>query len=185
MPINASEIRLGLTGKVYSGPIGTAFPATVVAVPAVTWIEHGYLTEDAISIGLSIDTQSIMGWQSLTALRNVKLSSEFAVTFALMQRNAANLKLAFGGGTIAASGTSTLYSPPALTAVDERAFMFEVTDGAITDRWLLERGLASLSGDVAFKKDEATAYELTVVALTGATGTWRLMTNDPSVIVDV
>lgn len=185
MALNATQIRLGITGAVYSAPVGTAFPATAVAVPAAAWIEHGYLTEDAISIGISTETQAIMGWQSLAALRNVKLSSEFAVTFGLMQRNAANLKLAFGGGTIVVAGTSQMFTPPALGAVDERAFMFEVTDGIITDRYLLERGLASMSGEVNFRKDEATAYNLTVLALAGATGTWRLLTNDVNVTVDV
>lgn len=185
MSLDPTEIRLGISGHVYSAPLGTAFPADAEAAPGVGWVEHGYLTEDAVSVALSAETTSIMAWQSLTAVRTVRTSQEFTVTFALMQRNAENLKLAFGGGTIATAGTGTKYTPPAAHEVDERAFMFEITDGDVADRYCIKRGLAALSGDVAFVKDTAASYQMTVTALTASDGsTYTMLTNDPAVEAD-
>lgn len=186
MALDPTEIRLGISGHVYSAPIGTAFPADAGTAPGVGWVEHGYLTEDGISVAVASETTDIMAWQSLTAVRTVRTSQEFTATFALMQVNSANLKLAFGGGTIVAAGTGTKFTPPAASAVDERAFMLEVTDGAVVDRYCIARGLASMTGEVTFTKDEASAFTLSVKALTAADGsTYTRLTNDANVTADV
>lgn len=183
MALDATQVRMGLTGHLYAAPVGTAMPADVTTALAAAWKELGYATEDAIAVGASDNVSKIMAWQTQYEVRRTVVSRDQTFKFKLMQRNTENLKLAFGGGTVAlVSGTST-YTPPNGGTSYERAFVFEVDDGAVIDRWLCYRGVATLSGDVAFKKDEAAVFDVEVGVLADATGnTWQLLSNDAALI---
>lgn len=185
MAQDCAEMRVGVTGALYTAPTGTAMPADVSTALGAGWIELGYATEDGLSFSVDTNKEDFNVWQSTSPCRSVITSQIYTATFSLVQRNADTLKLAFGGGTVTlvAAGPTRMYSPPAV-GLQEQAFVFEVVDGTIIDRWLIYRGQPALTGDVQFTKSNPTGFEIEVTVLDSVAGRWDLLTNDENVEVD-
>ncbi len=186
MTLDATQIRMGLTGHVYAAPVATTMPTdTATALPG-TWIDLGYLSEDAITITPNDTLVQIGAWQSQYDVRRTVTKREMSVKFKLIQDNTQNMQLAFGCGTVTvAAGPPVIatYTPPAGATQYERAFVVEVVDGTTISRWTLYRGIPSLAGDFAIKKDEANGYDLEIGILPDSTGlTWKRVTNDLAVV---
>lgn len=186
MALAAPEIRVGLTGHLYMASTGTAMPADTASALAVGWVELGYTSEDGISMAVDTSTEKHTPWQSRRPVRSDVTEQSEMFTFTLWQRNAETLKLAFGGGTIVV-GTDLgdrIFTPPAASGDDDKAFVFEVIDGDIIDRYLCYKGSPTLNGDVSFTKSDVTGYEMEIEVLDSGAGTWQLLSNDPNVVVD-
>lgn len=184
MPLDGTEVRVGITGHLNTAPVGTAMPTDTTTPLAAAWVELGY-TEAGPVISTDTNVEDFIPWQSRSAVRSVVTEATQTIAFTLWQRNAQTLKLAFGGGTVTA-GTAgdTVYTPPLEASLIEQAFVFEIIDGPIIDRYCLYRGSPSLAGDISFAKDAVTGYELEIKFLETAAGAWKLITNDPAVEVD-
>lgn len=183
-PLNCEEVRVGLTGHLYTAPIGTAAPMDTTTVPPAPWVDLGFLTEDGVSMGVDSDREDFTPWQSVSPCRSVVTSQTNTWTFTLMQRNYNTLALAFGGGTLEA-GTGDgewIYTPPPV-GLPEAAFILDVEDGAIRDRWVAYRGNPSLGGEVNFVKSDPTTFEIEVTLLDANPARWQLISNDPNVDV--
>jgi hypothetical protein len=183
MAKTATEARIGVTGSLYKAPVGTAMPTDVTTALGVAWVELGY-TETGPKMSVDTSKESFIPWQSLSPVREVITEQTVSAAFALWQRNATTLKLAWGGGTV--TGTTTrVFTPPASPSVNEGAFVFEIVDGAIIDRYCIARASIALAGDVEFLKDKITQYELELTYLQPATGSaWTLLSNDPAIVAD-
>ena len=158
-------------------------PTDVTTALAVAWKELGY-TETGPSMSVDTSKESFIPWQTQTPVREQITEQTVTSTFTLWQRNAETLKLAWGGGTV--TGTTTrIFTPPATATVNEGAFVFEIVDGAIIDRYLITRASISLNGDVAFAKDGVTGYEIGLTFLQPASGSpWKLLSNDTAITAD-
>ena len=182
MALDCAEMRVGLTGHLYTAPVGTMMPADVSTALAAAWKELGYTTEDGVSMAVDMNKEDFNVWQSTSPCRSVITSQTLTSTFTLVQRNPDTLKLAFGGGDVATALGVTTYTPPTL-GLTEAAFVLEVIDGTIVDRYLLYRGNPALSGDITFAKSDPTGYEIEVTHLDSVDGVWKLLTNDPAMEV--
>jgi hypothetical protein len=182
---DCEEVRVALTGHLYTAPVGTEMPTDTQTEPPDPWVDLGYLTEDGVSMGVDTNKEDFTPWQSTSPCRSVVTEQTNTWTFSLMQRNADTLRLAFGGGTVAA-GTlegEWIYRPPSM-GLAEAAFILDVEDGVIKDRWCAYRGNPALSGDVSFTKSDPTAFEIEVTLLDSVDGRWQLIGNDPHVTPD-
>lgn len=181
MALDCEEVRVGLTGHLYTAPVGTDMPDdTATALPS-PWVELGYTTEDGLSMSIDTSKEDFRVWQSNSPCRSIVTEQTYTTTFTLVQRNAATLKLAFGGGEVVA-GTAAgdfIYTPPSM-GLSEAAFVYEVIDDDIVDRYLLYRGNPALTGEINFQKGEMTGYEIEVTHLNSADGVWKLISNDPA-----
>lgn len=187
MALDSTEVRAGLTGSLSVAPIGSTMPTDTTTALDVAFVHLGYLSPDAISMSVDTNREDFSPWQSTTPVRSIITEQTLALTFTLWQRNADTLKLAFGGGTVALSGLGPdrVYTPPPV-GIDERAFVLEVQDGTIIDRYLFYRGVPSLSGEVNFQREELTGFEIEVTLLTDETEgvPFKLITNDAAVPAD-
>src|SRR5215471_9915903 len=95
--LDCSEVRVGLTGHLYTAPVGTPMPTDVTTPLPSPWVDLGYTTEDGLSMGVDINREDFNVWQSLAPCRSVITSQTYTDTFTLVQRNADTLRLAFGG----------------------------------------------------------------------------------------
>ncbi len=186
MALNATQVRSGISGSVYMAPVGTAMPTDVAAAMAAAWKELGYISEDGPSLEASTDSEPIRAWQSLDPVRTNLTGRTLTTSFTLLQRNLNSLQLAFGGGTTTTTGVAPnevfTYTPPVDdNTVFERAFVLEVTDGTIKDRFALYRGQPNLSGAIPFKRDEASGFEIEITHLRSTDGTWKLISSDAAV----
>jgi hypothetical protein len=184
MALDATEVRLGVTGHLYKAPVGTTMPTDVTTELNAAFKELGY-TESGPSISADNTTERFTPWQSKVPVREQLTEQMITAAFTLWQRNADTLKMAWGGGTV--TGTTTrVFTPPAVPTVNEGAFVFEIVDGAIIDRHLIERASILLNGEVSFAKNTVTGFpiQLTYLAPAGGGSPWKLLTNDDNVTAD-
>jgi hypothetical protein len=183
MSIDATQVRVAITGRLLAAPVGTALPADVTTPWSADWIDLGYLTDDGPVMSPKRTHVDVKAWQALDPIRTIVTERVVEWKFKLLQRNAETMRLAYGGGTIVTTGIApnqlTVYTPPDEADIDDRAFGLEITDGTITDRYVLSRGVVTDLADVVFKRAEASRYECTVKALSAAT-LWQAISNDPA-----
>lgn len=180
MPQDTSQVRVGVTGDIYVAPLGTTVPVDVGAWPA-GWVNLGLLDEDAPADMMPTrDITDIRAWQRLLPVRSVRTSEVMQYSFTLIQKSGTNLKLAFGGGAVAALGGGIFrFTPPAASFIDERMVGIEVVDGSIIDRYIARRAYLMDIGTVSFRKDQAVAFPLTMMVLEPASGErWEIISND-------
>lgn len=183
MALDATEVRIGVTGHLYKAPVGTTAPTDTSTALAAGWVELGY-TETGPSMTVDTTKEQFTPWQSQMPVRETVTGQMVTAKFNLWQRNADTLKLAWGGGTV--TGTTTrIFTPPAMGTVNEGAFVFEIIDGTVVDRYVIPRASVTLDGDVAFAKDAVTGYGISLTFLQPATGSsWTMLTDDANVVAD-
>lgn len=187
MAQDSDEIVVGANGAVRVAPVGTTAPADESASPAAGWVDLGFTSEDGVTVRDGKTLEVINGWPSFYALRRIVTARDFSVVFALRQWDAATVKLAFGGGTIAASsGTGhTKYTPPAPEDLDERALMVDWTDGARDYRLIIPRGMVTDNVETKIARNAAADLPITFSVLSsGGSAPWYLLTNDAALPVD-
>jgi hypothetical protein len=185
MSLDATEVRVGVTGHIYKAPVGTDMPDDVEELDTA-WVELGY-TETGPSTSVDTSKESFTPWQALSPVRETITGQVITASFNLWQRNADSLKLAWGGGTVTAgTGDVRVFTPPPVPTINEGAFIFEVIDGDIIDRYCIARASASLDGEVAFAKDSVSGFQIALTYLVPADGgsPWSLVSNDTSIELD-
>lgn len=186
MALDADQVRVGVTGHLFTAPVGTAPPDDVTAAWAAAWRDLGYLSDDGPALTPSTDKTDIMVWQSLAAVRTIMTARSYELKYTLMQSNIDTFVLAMGGGEVTAEGVAPNevfhYTAPLASDVDERAFGLEVIDGDLVYRFVFPRGLVTDVGDIAFTRSDAIKYELTttVMAVDDVTPLFDFLTNDPA-----
>lgn len=186
MALDATEVRVAVTGHLYKAVVGTALPTTTGTALPADWKELGY-TETGPNMSVDTSKESFTPWQAQTPVREQVTGQTVTSKFTLWQRNADTLKLAWGGGTVVVGTpvTDRIFTPPASATVNEGAFVFEIVDGLIIDRYAIARASISLDGDVAFDKADVTGFEIGLTFLQPAAGSsWKLITNDAAVAID-
>lgn len=182
MAIDTTEIRVGISGSVYVAPTGSTAPADATTALDAAFVDLGAINEDGISLSPSRSIEKIRAWQAAKAVRTVVTEDELSVGFSLMQWNEDSIALAFGGGTFSvANVTETKYVPPAAGTVDERSFVFEWVDGAISNRLYVPRGMVSEIGEITVTKTGAVELALTVEVLGSTPDDFVYFTDDPAV----
>ncbi|MFZ9392581.1 MAG: hypothetical protein ACO28P_01375 [Ilumatobacteraceae bacterium] len=189
MALNATQVRVAGTGKVYIGPAlaSGASPVTtdiakVDVALAATWKELGYVTEDGVNFAFNRETSDLNAWQG-SKLRVLTTGEPKSVEFALMQTSTDVMLAAFGGGTVtevtaatAASGSagSPGYTPakpavmkfvPPKGSNAERQMVIEFTDDTTVYRYYFPR--VQQEGEISFSltKAGAVTYPITFGAL--------------------
>jgi hypothetical protein len=152
-----SQLYVPGQGNVYTAVKDTAPPADTTTPPtAGVWFDHGFTTEDGVTFGFARTVDNLKGWQSLDSLRTITTELLKTCKFTLMQSNEPNLKLALGGGTVAAA--TGIYTPPDPTVLDVRAIFIVANDGGNKWGWYAPRCI--LNANVDFQWHKLTATEL-------------------------
>lgn len=181
MALNADNVRVGLTGRIFMAPKGTTAPTDLTTAWAAGWLDLGYMSDDGVSLEPSTDYEEINAWQSISPVRRVLTGVDFTLGFTAIELKADTVKLYFPGSTLAtASGVHTL-SIPAAPDPAEYAFGLEWEDGTITNRLVIPRGEVTERSAVTIGRSAAVGLEMTVSAYASSApeiATW--LSNDPA-----
>ncbi len=183
MPLNADEVVVGSNGQAYVAPVGTTAPTDSGSALDTDFVELGYISEDGATITDNKDVENIGAWQSFYPLRRIITGRELNVGFALRQWNGDTVKLAFGGGTVAANGAGEWeYTPPDPEELDERALVLDWQDGDKHYRLYVPRGIVTETVETNLTRSSAADLPITYGALPvdDVTPVYTLLTDDPS-----
>lgn len=183
MPWNdASEVIVGQSGQVYAGALGSTLPTNPTSTPAVAFSGMGYHNEDGVRTTQTREITRIGAWQEFTPVRIARQSETFQLGFVLLQWNDVTLPAAMGGGTITnPSGSVYKFVPPTpADALDERAWICDVTDGSRHLRIIIPRGIVVETVESQFTRTAAGELPITVEALPPSDGStpWHFYSDD-------
>lgn len=165
MAKSTSNIRVynSATSGVWVAPRGTVLPTTLAA-PAAPFAETGYLSEDGVTAGRDEDVKEFKALQGGVTVRRQSSGVKDTLKFVCLEETAITLGLYYKGATVTtASGVDTIQVTNQ-TRNDERAFVVDLVDGAITKRFCIPVGAVG-TGEVVHSGEDMTAYEFEVTII--------------------
>lgn len=182
MANDADNVRVGLTGRILVGPLGSVGPTDLTSAWDPAWIDLGFLSEDGVEMSYSTETNSIPVWQSLSPARKILTGVDLTLAFTGMEMKRDVVTLYFPSATIStpSAGVHSL-AIPASPDPDERALGFEWEDGAIMNRLVVPRQEITERGSITISRSGAASLNMTSSAYATSApeiATW--LSNDPS-----
>jgi hypothetical protein len=166
MALVEANVRVGVTGAVYSGPVGTTAPTTT-ATAVSPRIDLGYVSEDGVTRTLpdAGDATVIKAWQNGATVRVIRTASEDNPTFSftLLETKLETVQFALGV-TVTQTVTEGSYVIDTTAAKVYKDLILDVIDGSSIERTHLPKAMVTEVGDLVYKNDEPYGYQVTVTA---------------------
>lgn len=163
MALDASKVRVAITGAIYVGPVGSTAPTNATSAVDSAFNDLGYVSEDGLTESHPDDIQEIAAWQNGAVVRRVISKSETTFQFTLIETKKGTLELYYKGSTVEIAGSG--YKMDVLTpTADPRAFVIDVIDGDKHERIHIASGEVSERGDRSRSNADASGYEVTLTA---------------------
>lgn len=155
-------------GAVWRAPKGTTLPATVDATLDAAFKCLGYCSEDGYTQSTSISTENLKAWGGDIVDTPQTEKIETHKFKAIESLNVDVLKAAYGDDNV--TGTAATGITVRHNANDQKACVY-VVDMILRDggkqRTVIPNAKLTNLGDVVYKDNEATGYEMTFTALAG------------------
>lgn len=173
--LDAELARLGVTGALRTGPLGSTLPTSMTpwAAPIVNL---GYISDDGITESRSEDRTEFTSWQSLTPIRTEVTTRQVTFQTTLWETNWNTISLYYGVGiedvTLDETGTIdvVIFDEKGKPKRDLRVFGIDVVDDIYARRAIIPYGEVTERGDIVYKSDTLIGYEVTLTAYAGADG---------------
>lgn len=161
MAQTASEVRVGVDGKVLVAPLGTTAPTGIDA----TWTgstDLGYISEDGLTEADSTTVEKIRAWQKRRIVRSVVTEGETTFQFTLIQTNEDILSEVYGleAGDI----TSGAFVSDPEVERPHKSYVIDVIDGENLVRKYIPDGQVTEVGNRVYQNGAAIGYPITVMA---------------------
>ena len=163
--------------EVYLAPKGTPAP-TVLGAPSSPWKAVGWLGEDGLTEGLSVEATKIKAFQGGVTVRSRPKSTDRTFKFVALEDKLDTAEL-FNGPVNATTTTgTTTYTKTAAVPSVEKAVLVRRMDGAVEE---VEYFVLNVTerGDVVDNGDNARQYEVTGDII----GDVTVITNNPAYVV--
>lgn len=155
-------------GAVWRAPLGTALPTTVDATLDAAYKCLGYCSEDGMTNATSISTENIKAWGGDVVDTPMTEKIETYKFKAIESLNTEVLKAAYGDSNV--TGTAATGITVRHNATDQPACVY-VVDMLLRNggkqRTVIPNAKLSNLGDVVYKGNEATGYDMTMTAMSG------------------
>jgi hypothetical protein len=158
MSLNADNVVVGITGKVYVG--ATTATAPTSSTEALTgFTELGYVNADGVEFSADRSTNQIRAWQNADLVREVVTEATVTYSFTLMETNEDVLETYFGVAPI----DGKIEFSPAITG-GRKSFVIDVVDGDKVIRHYVPSGEVLNIEAQTIQNGEAVTYGMTVTA---------------------
>lgn len=169
MSLAADEVRVGITGELFSAPTGSTAPTDSSTALDAAFLGHGYVSDDGVTETWDDSVDTIGAWQNATTVRASRTESTMTLACTLLQTRGSNLELFYPGSSVEANGDEYKIEVKPPTS-DRRAFVLNVIDGDDVIRIYVGNGELTDRGDVPYKNGDAVMYPVTITAFPDADG---------------
>lgn len=176
MSTDISKVRVGLTGAISRGPVGSTAPTDATTAIDAAYADSGAISEDGITISLPDGggKTTIKMWQNDAQVRTLRTSSEDLpqIHFVMLETNKSNVELYFDA-TVTQTATHGTFDYT-VKIPSPFGYVLDVLDGAESHRFHIPRGVKASVGDLVYKNDTPIGYEVTLDLEVDATAGYNL-----------
>ena len=162
MTLNAANVRIGITGELYSAPTGTTRPTTSISALNAAYVGLGYVSEDGVTEEPDDNVERIVAWQGATVVRTNHTESSATLQCTLIETKGKVLELYHKGSTVAAVSSGQWKIDVKAPTTDRRQFVLDVIDGSKHIRFDVPDGEVTERGAIVYANGEAVGYEVTI-----------------------
>jgi hypothetical protein len=168
--IDASEVRVGITGELFKAPLGTAAPTdSTTALPAA-WKGLGYISEDGITESWDDSVDNIVAWQNATTVRSATTESTGTLALTLIQTRGMVLETFHRGSQVTQPTTGNFRLDVKPIVADPSCWVLEVIDGTKHLRIFCGNAEITERGDIVYANGEPVGYPITITVYPDSNG---------------
>jgi hypothetical protein len=158
MALDANNVVVGITGKVYLGATNAAAPTSSTSTLS-GFTELGYVSADGVTFSNERSTNQIRAWQNADLVREVVTEGTTTYQFTLMETKEEVIEAYFGGTMV----DGKIQVVPTATG-GRKSFVIDVVDGPKAIRHYVPVGEILSVEAQQIQNGEAVAYGMTVTA---------------------
>ena len=181
MALDATQVRVGITGELYKAPLGTTAPTGPTSVLDAAFTGLGYVSEDGVTESWDDSVDNIVAWQSATTVRAAVTESTGTLAMTLIQTNATVLEAFHRGSTMAEPTADTFRLDVKPIQSDPSAWVLDVIDGDRHIRMFLGNAEITERGEVMYANGQPIGYPITITCYPDANGNlMQKWSDDPA-----
>lgn len=170
MALDATEVRVGITGEVFRGDPGSPAPTTSVSALDPTYLGLGYVSEDGVTENWDDSVDNIVAWQNATTVRAATTESTGTIQFTLIQTNGGTLETFHRGSTMTEPTPGNYRLDVKPVTADPRTWVLDVIDGTKHIRIFVGNGEITERGEIMYQNGEPIGYPVTLTCYPDADG---------------
>lgn len=168
---NVSFGKPAITGAISIAPAGTELPTDAITPLGGDFKNLGYISDDGLTNSLSIETESIKAWGGDT-VKVLQTGKEDTYSFKCIEvLNQAVLETVYGAKNVTGDLDTGLKIVSNSTPLPAQSYVIDqIVNANVLKRIVIPAASITEIGDIVYKDDEVTGYELTVSALPNEEG---------------
>lgn len=181
MALDATQVRVGITGELYKAPLGTTAPTGPTAALNAAFVGLGYVSNDGVTESWDDSVDNIVAWQNATVVRSAVTESVGTIALTLIQNNTAVLEAFHRGSTMAEPTTDVFRLDVKPISADPSAWVLDVIDGDKHVRIFIGNGEVTERGEVMYANGQPIGYPITISCYPDANGNlMQKWSDDPA-----
>lgn len=169
MTLTSANVRVAVTGAVYTGATSLAAPTDASTAPPASWTDLGYCSEDGVTETRDRTTEQLKAWQGAAVIRETVTESSMKYDLTLIETNTAVVEVFYGSSVTKTSTVGSVEVDPSETG-GRRSFIIDVVDGSDLVRAYLPTAEITEVGEQVYANGEPIGYPITITAYPGTNG---------------
>lgn len=170
MSLLPAAVRVGISGEVNVGPVGTTAPTTSTSALNAGFTGLGLVSEDGVTEAWDDSVDNIKAWQNNMIVRALTTDSVATFQFVLIETKGKTIEAYYRGSTISVVSSGQWKIDVKGAQSDPRAWVIDVIDGSKHYRIYIPTGEITERGEVVYSNGEPIGYDVTLTAYADANG---------------